>query len=344
MNILIIGGGKMGMSHLAIITQYIGKTSISVCDTNFFRRLFFRLLGYKAFGNHVCAKNKLGSVHGVLIATPTKSHEELVQWAINENIPCFVEKPLTLDYKKSFELLKFASKNNAYVQLGFVMRYVRSFQKLFELINENKLGSVRFYEASMNGNVITKDLSKESWQGIYEQGGGCLNEYGPHLIDLCVFIFGKVENVDSASMDKVFSQRADDLVEFTLTHDSGLKGKVNLNWVDHTKRKSVIQIIVHFDNFILRVDNSTIESQILNDKSHVHTLLQKTDLSVVPQNVSFYLRGEEFSLEIEPFLNICSGQSARKVGSKIHDITPLISSGVDVDRIIDEVAKNVGLK
>ena len=32
---------------------------------------------------------------GVVAATPTPSHEYLVRWSILNNIPCFVEKPLT---------------------------------------------------------------------------------------------------------------------------------------------------------------------------------------------------------------------------------------------------------
>ena len=32
MTILVIGGGKMGMSHLALATQYVGKGNVALCD------------------------------------------------------------------------------------------------------------------------------------------------------------------------------------------------------------------------------------------------------------------------------------------------------------------------
>ena len=49
MSILIIGGGKMGLSHLAIVSSYIGKKNVALCESNFFIRALFRALGFRAY-------------------------------------------------------------------------------------------------------------------------------------------------------------------------------------------------------------------------------------------------------------------------------------------------------
>ena len=69
------------------------------------------------------AASALDQLSGVLIATPTASHAPLVRWAIGKKVPCFVEKPLTLNVKNSDELTTLADAAGVPVQVGFVMHH-----------------------------------------------------------------------------------------------------------------------------------------------------------------------------------------------------------------------------
>lgn len=344
MGILVVGGGKMGMSHLALASQYVGKENVALCDTRFSTRIIFRLLGYKVFSSVDAAAKYLDSLEGVLIATPTPSHAPLARWSIEKKVPCFVEKPLTLDKKGSADLIRLADAADAYVQVGFVMRYVASFQRLRQLVVNGSLGQMFEYSASMRGNVITKAPAPDSWQGDFERGGGCLNEYGPHIIDLCRFIFGSIREVGVAEMGRTYSSRADDQISFDWTHDSSLQGQVNIDWCDTTKRKSVIEFYVRFEHANVRADNSTVEIDWHESCSLDSEIRAQIDEPVQPKNVDFYLRGEEFSLELEEFLSVCVGRSLSVDKTLPEDTTAHLKDGYEVDRLIDEIAKKVGLK
>ena len=334
----------MGASHLALATQYVGKNSVGLCDTKFSTRLLFRLLGYKTFADVEAAASTDDQLGGVIIATPTPSHGRLAKWAIKKGLPCFIEKPLTLDVNASNELKMLAMAKGVPVQVGFVLRYVASFQRLRNLVQCDSLGSVISYTASMRGNVIFKPPTNGNWKGIHKMGGGCLNEYGPHIIDLCQFIFGQVKMVKEVKMAKVFCTDADDRMYFEFCHRDGGEGKVEIDWCDSTKRKSIIEFKVKFKEAEVRVDNSAVEINWNFDCALPQGKRLEIDAPIRLSNVSYYLRGEEFSLELEDFIGTCVGRRLSVNNLIQGDTTPRLEDGLQVDLLIEEIARKAGLK
>lgn len=200
------------------------------------------------------------------------------------------------------------------------------------------------YTASMRGNVILKPPPADSWQGHFKQGGGCLNEYGPHIIDLCQFIFGAVDNVCDVRMAQVFCTHADDRIDFGWSHRNGSQGTVAIDWCDTTKRKSVVEFNVKFEHAVVRVDNSAVEIRWHEGCTIPLANRLEIDAPIRPSNVAYYLRGEEFSLELEEFLGVCVGRRLCVDDNLLADTTPRLEDGCEVDRLIDEIARKAGLK
>jgi scyllo-inositol 2-dehydrogenase (NADP+) len=342
MTVLIVGGGKMGMSHLAIATQYAGKQHVALCDTKLSTRLIFGRIGYRTFRSVDAALKRLGAISGLIVATPTGSHAHLAEWAIDRRIPVFVEKPLTLDVARSAGLASRAKAAGVPAQMGFVLRYVAPFARLRQLAASGVLGKPLGYTARMAGNVITRPDGK-SWRNQFAAGGGCLNEYGPHIFDLCRFIFGNVEKVGAVVMTQVHSTLADDRIDLEWTHTDGLQGGVAIDWCDTTKRKSVIEFDVQFTHARITADNSTIRVAF-SDAAPLSDA-ERSDLAAppAPPPVGFYLRGEEFSLQLEAFISRCAGQPRAGNSSTAADPATL-EDGAEVDRLIEAVARKAGLK
>ena len=327
-----------------MITPYLGKANISLVERKRSVRFVFRLMGYKTFASLDAVLAKLGEPQGIIIATPTSAHAVLSEWAIANRIPFFVEKPLTLDAARSASLVRKANDAGVFAQTGFVMRYVATFQRLRALIEDGRLGPLRGYRASMRGNVLTKPPKPENWQGDFTRGGGSLNEYGPHIIDLCRFVFGDVVEVTRAEHGKVLSTKADDWVDLGWRHASTVEGALQINWCDTTKRKSVIEIEAEFENARVRVDNSAVEVLFKDDAALDAEARAELCAPTQPQNVGFYLRGEEFSLEMEDFLGTCLGRSLHVDPDLPQGITPTLEDGYAVDQLIEDIAKKAGLK
>lgn len=323
----------MGLSHLAVLTAYIDKKSILVAEQKLGLRLFFRLLGFRVYKSIEVALNKSEFVTASIISTPTSSHYELALYLLQKKVPVLVEKPLTLNSKNSSKLVKLAQKTGINGRVGFVLRYVDTFKNLRRLIKSGELGSVQSYNASMLGNVIKKELDANNWLGDASRGGGCLNEYGPHLLDLIQFVFGEIESIDFVESTSKFSKRADDRNLLKCTHVSGTKGELFLDWCDSTKRKSTVEMTVNFENATVQVDNSGLT---IFKKEKACEAFDSGDLGF-PSSVQFYLRGEEFSLEIEDFLKTVAGYDIPSSLDVDEPIYATFEDGYQVDCLIEKI-------
>jgi predicted dehydrogenase len=334
----------MGLSHFAICRRIAFPNDVAVCDANWMTRFLYRKMGIKAYKSIEDALDSAGgTLSGVIVATPTPSHFAIAQKVMDRSIPCFIEKPLTLSSKRSLELMELAERRGVYAQVGFVLRYLPTFSRLRELVRSGELGVVKSYQASMNGNVITKP-DNNNWRSDFSAGGGCLNEYGPHLIDLCRFIFGEVSAVENAVKGHVYSTRADDQIAFNWVHASGVPGDVKLDWCDGSKRKSVIQFTVEFEHAQVSGDNSALHFSFREQNPLSDEERRRIAALLIPPRVSYYLRGEEYSLQLEDFL----GSSLRRNFRADHAFgignQALLADGWAVDQLIESISEMAGLR
>ncbi len=85
-------------------------------------------------------------VESVIVATPIKTHYEVVKEALENNKHVFSEKPITVDYCQALELEQIAKDNN--VRIG--VDYIQTFSPSIKYIQENigLIGEVEYIEMS----------------------------------------------------------------------------------------------------------------------------------------------------------------------------------------------------
>ena len=336
MSILIVGGGKMGLSHLAILNRLLDKGAVALCDSSRLSRYVFGKLGITTFKSLDDALHDPKRWRGAVVATPTSSHFPIAQRLLQQGIPCFIEKPLTLNPAHSQSLADLQQRQGVLVQMGLVTRFIQPFVRLRQITRLGMLGKPLRYRARMMGNVVTQP-DNGSWRTDFQRGGGCLNEYGPHLLDLCRSIFGDVRKLDSAKFGQVHSTRGDDNFAIGWTHTSGAEGALWLDWCDTTRRKSAMDFQVDFEYGQVRANNAELSVQ-LHPGAVIDPLQQAAlDAPVLPYPVNFYLRGEEFSLQLEIFLQRVLGRPLLRADID-PDMAASIQDGLAVDRLINDIA------
>lgn len=336
MSILIVGGGKMGLSHMAILNRLLDKGSVALCDSSGLSRYVFGKLGIRTFKSLDEALATPQAWQGAVVATPTSSHFPIAQALLQRGIPCFIEKPLTLDPDKSQQLADLQARQGTLVQMGLVTRFIQPFVRLRSIARLGVLGQPLRYRARMMGNVVTKP-DNASWRTDFHRGGGCLNEYGPHLLDLCRSIFGEVRQLQSARYGQVHSTKGDDRFDIGWTHASGAQGELLLDWCDTSRRKSAMDFDASFEHGTVRANNAELSVQVHPgapvDAAHRALL----EAPVLPYPVNFYLRGEEFSLQLEIFLQRALGRPLLRADVD-PDVAATIQDGLAVDRLIRDIA------
>lgn len=325
----LIGVGKMGLSHLAIANTLDGAEVVAICDTS---KILLNVLSKgvkaKAFSdfNHMINSCNLD---GVIISVPNSFHFNVVKACLSKGINTFIEKPLTLNASQSKELLDLAVAKNLTLQVGYVNRFCDSFIFVRKLLNEGIFGNVINYKSQMNGPVII-DEHNNGWRNDYTKGGGCLNDYGPHCIDLVCYLFGIDFNVKAANLESLYSTNVDDIAKINIEHKNGTTGYLEINWSDSSVRKAtnIVEIELEFANIKVSKQEVFISSKVEVPVLGVVKGENKKNITDFNTDVSYYLRGEEFSRQLHYFFqaingiqgDICCPKSAVKVDETIKDV------------------------
>ncbi len=324
----LIGMGKMGISHLAIMRAHPGAELVAVCDTTrYMLDVLAKCTGLKVYDDYkrMLSEEKLD---GVVIATPSRSHAEMVRAALDHNLHVFCEKPFCLDPNVGQRLAELAEQKGLVNQVGYHYRYVGPFREAKRLIEAGAIGRIHHFRAEAYGPVVLRPKNV-TWRANRSEGGGCLYDYASHAIDLVTFIIGEPERVGGTVLNTIFSRDVEDEVYSTLFLANGTTGQVAANWSDDSHRKMSTKLSIWGTNGRLTVDRQ--ETQLyLRDPSATSiplkagwTTLNTTELS---DNQFFYLRGEEYSAQIDQFV-----QAIRQGGK---DAVSTFASAAVTDRIV----------
>lgn len=332
--IALIGMGKMGLSHLAIANNTPGIEVAAICDTSL--KLSNILKRYWPINIYCDYKSMLNEIEvdAVIISTPNSTHYSIAKHCIKNRKHIFIEKPFTIQYDHSNELISLARQYDVKGQVGYVNRFNPIFKYLKDIIVRRVIGKVENYYNEMIGAVITKEESK-GWRNNYSKGGGCLFDYGPHCFDLSIFLFGENVEVKTSSIEKRFSSNVHDIVRADLIHNNSIKGINYINWSrgDVRKAENIININgsggsikANKQEIILELDNSISELNLQKGINNIYS----TDLSI---NLDYYLRGEEFSLQMIEF--------SRLINNDIESsISNLVSASISDKCIADIIKQN----
>jgi predicted dehydrogenase len=299
----VIGLGKMGLSHLSIANALDEFEVVAICDNSrLVTDVLAKVTGLRPFNDYEEVL-KLKDLDAVIIATPTLAHEDMIRKALNRGLHVFAEKPLTLDSSASRELGALAKQNGLIAQVGYHNRFVGTFAEAARLISGGVLGKISHALAESYGPVVVRK-SKPTWRGKAGGGGGCLYDYAAHPINLLNWVFGPPEQCLGASLGQLFSSEVDDQTNALLQFRDGIVGQLSVDWSDPSVRKMTTRLSVWGERGKLYADRQELQL-FMTGKSNLPkgyregwTVKHITDLT---EPVSFYLRGEEYSAQLESF-------------------------------------------
>ena len=300
----IIGLGKMGLSHAAIIGAHPDVEMVAVCDTStLVLDAFNKFSAVKTYDDY---KDMITneSLDFVLIATPTRSHYPMVKYALEHGLHVFCEKPFSLTTKEGQELVDLANKNSLVNQVGYHNHFIGTFRELNRLLRAGVLGDLVHFVGEAYGPVVVKEKGS-TWRSKSEEGGGCLYDYASHVLNLIQEIVGRPVKVSGSQLKSIYSKGVEDAVYGTLILENGLSGLLSVNWSDETYRKMSTTITVQGKNGKISCDATEIKIYLKEGSKKEGlekgwTIKYITDFAIP---VAFYLRGEEYSAQIDYFVD-----------------------------------------
>lgn len=304
-NIGLIGLGKMGLSHHAIVSAHPEVKVVAACDTTaYLTDILTKYTGLKCYSDldHMLAEEKLDAV---IVATPSKLHASMVTKVLERGVNVFCEKPFVLDVNDGERLVAMAESKGLVTQVGYHYRFVGAFQEAARVVRSGALGSVHHVRAEAYGPVVLRPKGG-TWRSSKSEGGGALYDYACHALDLVNFVAGVPDSVSGVVRHGVFSRDVEDEVYCSLHYAAGASGQLCVNWSDESFRKMSTKITIWGTNGRITADRQECQiylreaSDALPDTPSGWTVRYTTDLT---KEVWYYLRGEEYSAQIDHFVD-----------------------------------------
>ncbi len=295
----------MGLSHLSILGAHPDVEIGSVCDSSaYLTSVLAKNTPFACVRDYSALLTPEANLDAIVVATPSKSHYALVRAALEKDIHVFCEKPLTLAAEESRSLATLAEERDLVTQVGYHNRFVASFAEVKRLLDVEAIGRVTHARAEAYGPVVVRQQGM-TWRSKKDEGGGSLYDYAAHPLDLLTWYFGEPSGVGGTVLGKVFSAETDDEVYGSLFYSGGVTAQLSVNWSDESYRKMSTTITVWGTKGRITADRQ--ECQVyMRDPASVPDGYEvgwntryTTDLT---SPVWFYLRGEEYSAELDYFV------------------------------------------
>jgi len=325
----VVGLGKMGLSHHAMINAHARVKVAAVCDaTGYVLDVLNKYTGVKTYTDF---KAMLAEVEldAIIIATPSSMHGWMVRMALEKGLHVFCEKPFCLDTEEGDQLTRLAQEKGLVNQVGYHYRFVGAFQEVKRLLDLNAIGEVTHMLAEAYGPVVLKPKGS-TWRTQRSEGGGCLYDYAAHPLNLLNWYFGTPRGVGGSVLNNIFSADTDDEVFSTLYFPGGQSAQLSVNWSDESFRKMSTKVSIWGKNGRIVADRQEVQVYLRSAEGVPAPYQQGWNVrytTELTEPVDFYLRGEEYTAQLDYFVRcIETKDAANNVNS--------FASALATDRVI----------
>ncbi len=201
----LLGAGRIGQTHARSIAADEGARLLAVADpVEAAAAAVVRMTGAHA----VSAEELLNdpAIEGVLIATPTDLHADLIERAADAGKAIFCEKPLDLDLSRAQQGVAAAARRGVPLMIGFNRRFDPSFRRLREEIDAGRIGGVELVQ------ITSRDPAPPPLAYI-QRSGGLFRDMMIHDLDMARFLVGEpiveVSATGSALVDEAIGDAGD---------------------------------------------------------------------------------------------------------------------------------------
>lgn len=196
----VIGAGRIGQVHARSVAGHPDATLVAVADVF--------LDGATALADEFGARATVNpeelfdtsAVDAVIIASPTSTHIDLIDAAIDAGMPALCEKPIDLDIARVDVLRDKANASSTPIALGFNRRFDPHFAEVHRRVRAGDIGAL---EQLL---IISRDPAPASVDYL-AVSGGIFRDQTIHDFDMARFFVGDIVSVSAQG----FNQFSDEI-------------------------------------------------------------------------------------------------------------------------------------
>jgi predicted dehydrogenase len=180
----VIGAGRLSTQRIYPYIGAAGAQIVGVCDLNpEMAQRNARRFGGQSYGD-VAGMLAEQKPDGVVICVGPEAHATLAKLALNLGYPVYTEKPPALCSADALEVARVAQKAGLLCTTAFKKRYTPAYTRAKQWIGQRPAGDLL-------------SLSFDYCSAYYDNQPPrtLLSDFGIHVIDLTLYLFGDVESV-----------------------------------------------------------------------------------------------------------------------------------------------------
>jgi|LSQX01.3.fsa_nt_gb predicted dehydrogenase len=329
-NVAVIGAGIMGKLHARVISESDRENLVAIVDIDKNKaEELARSYNVEPFDDYSMMLNKT-KVDAVCVATPDSMHFEPVRACLYAGKHVLVEKPLATDLKDSLSILNSAKKNNKVLMINYTHRWIPSYAKAKEIINNGGLGSPIMVYARKNDTIMVPiDMIK------WSEETSPAKFLSTHDIDLALWFFNTTVKEVFAYGVKGFLEKKGidvfDAIQALVKFKNGAIGTFESAWVYPNSfpnaTDSYIQLVGESGVITLDRKKETLEAALQDGFSYVNTsIIQEMNNSL---RGAFFYAHEHF---IDCIINGRQPITSAEIGHTVTEISFAIHKSIEIGK------------
>ncbi len=332
--VMIVGLGRMGLAHAAIICHVPNASIVAIVDRDAGLGKMAASMGLKApFYRDALEAAKAEQPTLAYVCTPTFTHHHIVEQLAPLGVHLFVEKPLGHTLNSSIAMARASKEHGIKTAVGYNLAHERTFVRARQLLDEGALGKVTRYEATAFHSEVFE--AREGW--LFDpkrSGGGAAANIGTHVLYYAMSCFGFPINLD-ARCERLYSEHVEDDARAKLRHADGIEGDVHICWSLLGKPILECRMRVFGEGGELSVGRQEILLTLNEAWSDLDAGEHRIHAADTPSNVAYDFSpeygGEGYYCEGAAFLTFCSGGDS---------FAPDFADGVAVERMLQAIYRS----
>lgn len=291
----LAGTGRIGAAHAETLKNLAGVDTVLVADADAERaRATAGKLGveYTPDIDTLLASD----LTGLVIATATDSHPELITRAVDLGIPVFCEKPVAADIEGTMAVIEHIAGSEVPVQIGFQRRFDAGYRAARSAIAGGELGWLHTLRAT------TLDPAPPPAEYI-PRSGGIYRDCGVHDFDIIRWVTGRevteVYAIGANRGEEFFVAANDvDTAAVLLTLDDSTLATVSLSRYNGAGYDVRLEALGSLGNAVVGLD----------DRAPLHSVEPNYPPSPFPAYPGFMDRFRDaYTAELTAFLAVATG-------------------------------------
>ncbi len=298
---MVIGTGAMGFNHARVCSEIGVLAGVCDLDENSARAVGEKF-GSTWFSDVESALSE-SDLQGVIIATPTITHEKIASMAMERGLSVLVEKPIASSLNEVDNLISLAEQKGVVLAVGHVERYnpVIAYAKKGLLADEW-------------GETVVVSSRRVSNFPSRIRDVGVILDLGIHDIDNAIHLMGSKPVSVFARGGKINDIKFEDHATLTIGFENGRNAIVEVNWITPMK---VRKLSLTCEKSFIELDYIKQQVKISSSK-----FIEDGDSSGFPPKIEFdekiipMAQQEPLKLEILSFIDAIGGDRSMIVDGR----------------------------